>query len=163
MKLTTLLTTLAALTLSLSAHAESTLKITGVHNCCKGCDNGILKAINKVDGATAVTDKSTVTITAKDEATAKKAVESLLAAGYAGEGATPAAITDAKVKSATVSGMHLCCGKCVKAAEKAVLSVAGVTKHNAEKGSESFTVEGDFSTQALATALNKAGLNGTIK
>lgn len=163
MKLTTLVTTLAALALSLSAHAESTVKVTGVHNCCKKCDNGILDAVKKVDGASAVTDKTTVTITAKDEATAKKAVESLLAAGYAGKGAEPAAIKDAKVKTATVGGVHLCCGKCVTAAEKAVLSVKGVTKHTATKGAETFTVEGDFSTQDLASALNKAGLNGSIK
>ena len=164
MKLTTLVTTtVAALALSLSVHAESTLTVTGVHNCCKKCDNGILDAVKKVDGASAVTDKSTVTITAKDDATAKKAVESLLAAGYAGKNAEPAAITDAKVKTATVSGVHLCCGKCVTAAEKAVLSVSGVSKHTATKGAETFTVEGDFSTQQLASALNKAGLNGTIK
>jgi copper chaperone CopZ len=161
MKLTTLLTTVAALSLSLAAHAE-TVTLTGVHNCCKKCDDGIIKAI-KSAGAEAKTDKSTVTITASDAAGAKKAVDALLAAGYTGKGAEAPAVTDAKVKSATVSGVHLCCGKCVTAAEKAVLSVAGVTKHDATKGAASFKVEGDFSTKELATALNKAGLNGSIQ
>ena len=163
MKLTLLTTTLVALSLSLSVQAESTVKLSGVHNCCKKCDDGIQKAVTSVSGATVKTEKGDVTITAKDDATAKQAVSALLAAGYAGKGAEVPATADAKVKSATVSGVHLCCGKCVTAAEKAVMSVAGVTKHTATKGAESFTVEGDFSTAALASALNKGGLNGSIK
>lgn len=161
MKLTILTTTIVALSLSLAANAE-TVSLSGVHNCCKKCDDGIIKAV-KSAGAEAKTDKGTVIITASDAAVAKKAVAALLAAGYAGKGAEAPAVADAKVKSATVSGVHLCCGKCVTAAEKAVMSVAGVTKHNATKGAESFTVEGDFSTAALAAALNKCGLNGSIK
>ena len=161
MKLTTILSTVVALAVSLSAHAE-TVTLTGVHNCCKKCDDGIVKAVTSA-GAEAKTNKGTVTITAADAAGAKKAVAALLAAGYAGKGAEVPAVTDAKVKSATVSGVHLCCGKCVTAAEKAVLSVKGVTKHDATKGAESFKVEGDFSTAELAAALNKCGLNGSIK
>ena len=163
MKLTTLSVLLSCLALTLSAQAEATLKITGVHNCCKKCDTGILNAVKKVEGASATTEKSTVTITAKDEATAKKAAASLVAAGYAGKESEVPAVTDAKVKSATVSGVHLCCPKCVTAAEKAVMSVAGVTKHNATKGAESFTVDGDFSTAALSAALQKGGFSGGIK
>jgi bacterioferritin-associated ferredoxin len=161
MKLTTLITTAVALTLSLSLHAE-TITLTGVHNCCKKCDNGIQKAI-KGAGAEAKTDKGTVTITASDAAGAKKAVDALLAAGYAGKGAESTAGTTAKVKTATVSGVHLCCGKCVTAADKAVMATPGVTKHTATKGAESFTVEGDFTTKDLVAALNKGGLNGDVK
>jgi hypothetical protein len=51
----------------------------------------------------------------------------------------------------------------VTAAEEAVLSVSGVTGHNAVKGATSFKVDGDFSTQQLADALHKAGLHGEIK
>jgi copper chaperone CopZ len=148
-----------------TALAESSVTVTGVHNCCKGCDNGILKAVNSVEGASATTKKDEVTIKGKDDATVKAAISALLAAGYAGKGAE-APVTEAqaaKVKSASVSGVHLCCGKCVKAADAAVKSVAGVTSHNAEKGSKSFTVEGDFSPKDLIAALNKAGLNGAVK
>ena len=161
MKLTTLLTTVAALSLSVAAHAE-TLTLTGVHNCCKKCDDGIIKAITSA-GAEAKTDKGTVTITASDAAGVKKAADALLAAGYTGKGVEAPAVADAKVKSATVSGVHLCCGKCVTAAEKAVLSVAGVSKHDATKGAKHLMVEGYFSTKELAAALNKAGLNGSIQ
>lgn len=161
MKLTTLITTVVALTASLSLHAE-TVSLSGVHNCCKKCDDGIVKAI-KSAGAEAKTDKGTVIITASDAAGARKAVDALLAAGYAGKGAAGSGGTDAKVKSATVSGVHLCCGKCVTAAEKAVMATPGVTKHNATKGAESFTVEGDFTTKDLIASLNKCGLNGSVK
>ena len=56
MKLTTLLSTVVALALSLTAHAESSVTIAGVHNCCKKCDTGILNAVKSVKGAEAKTD-----------------------------------------------------------------------------------------------------------
>lgn len=159
---TSLLVGAALAAFTLSAQAESTVTISGVHNCCKGCAKDIDAAVTKA-GATAEIDDSTVKITAKTEADAKKAADALVAAGYFGEGATAPQVKDAKVKSATVSGVHLCCGKCVKAVEKAVKTVAGATTHSAEKEADSFTVEGDFSTAELAAALNKQGLSGSIK
>lgn len=147
---------------ALSAQAEVSLTITGVHNCCGGCAKGITKAVTD-GGGTAKVDGETVVITASDDAAAKKAAAALVAAGYFGEGATAPAVADAKVKSATVGGVHLCCGKCVTAVEKAVKSVAGASAHTAAKGAESFTVSGDFSTKELAAALNKAGFSGSIK
>ena len=160
---TPLLLTLLSFASAVSLFAESNLVLTGVHNCCKKCDTGITEAVTKVDGASAKTEKGKVTITAKDEATAKLAAQSLVKNGYFGEGAIAPTVVDQKVKSATVLGLHLCCGKCVTAAEDAVLSVAGVTGHNAVKGASSFKVDGDFSTQQLANALHKAGLHGEIK
>jgi copper chaperone CopZ len=152
-----------ALLFTAAAHADSTIKLSGVHNCCKSCANGISAAVAKVAGAEAKIDKRNVEVTAKDEASAKQAVASLLSAGYFGEGATAPEVTDAKVKTADVSGLHLCCGKCVTAAEDAIMGVAGVTKHNATKGAKTFQVEGDFSTKQLAAALNKAGLHASVK
>lgn len=143
--------------------AESNVVLMGVHNCCKKCDTGISEAVAKVEGAAAKTDKGKVTITAKDEATAKLAAESLVKNGYFGVGAVAPAVADRKVKSITVNGLHLCCGKCVTAAEEAVLSVAGVTGHTASKGAASFKVDGDFSTLELSNALHKAGLHGDLK
>lgn len=161
----TLPTILAAFAaLALSAHAESTLKIEGVHNCCKKCATGIETAVSKVSGAKATIDKSTVTITAASEADAKKAAAELVAAGYYGKGAeAPAAPDSAKVKSATVENVHLCCPKCAKAANEAAKSVAGVTASKAAKGEKTFIVEGDFSKADLAAALEKSGFAPTIK
>lgn len=152
-----------AVILTAAAQADSTIKLSGVHNCCKSCANGISAAVAKVAGAEAKIDKRNVEVTAKDEASAKQAVASLLSAGYFGEGATAPEVADAKVKTADVSGLHLCCGKCVTAAEDAIMGVSGVTKHNATKGAKTFQVEGDFSTKQLAAALNKAGLHASVK
>lgn len=162
MKSLTLLTATLILAAGLTAHAE-TVTLKGLHNCCKGCENGITKAITKVDGVTVVVTKDSATITAKNKADADKAVESLLAAGYYGEGAPVGAVEDKKVKSATVSGTHLCCGKCVTGIDNAIKTVAGATKHTAEKGAKSFTVEGDFNLKDLNAALNKAGYNGKLE
>lgn len=151
---------LAAFTFS--ASAESSVTLSGVHNCCKGCARGIEKAITST-GATAEIDGETVIVKAGSDADVEKAVSSLLAAGYFGEGATAPEVADKKVTSAEVSDVHLCCGKCVKAVEKAVAACKGASSHTAEKGSKTFTVEGDFSTADLAAALNAAGLNGSIK
>ena len=160
---TTFLTPTLILALNLAAFADATVVLTGVHNCCKKCDTGIIEAVAKVDGATAQTEKSKVTITAKDEETAKKGAASLVSNGYFGQGATALPVADAKVKSATVSGVHLCCGKCVTAVETAVKAVTGVSSLDATKGAKSFKVEGDFSTKELAASLNKNGFSGDIK
>ena len=158
-KLLTLLAISAISALTVAARAESSITLTGVHNCCKKCDNGIIDAVTKA-GGTAKTDKSTVTITAKDEATAEKAAASLLAAGYAGKESKVPAVTDAKVKSATVSGVHLCCGKCVTGVTDALSKVKGVKGNTAAKGADSFEVTGDFKPKAVFAALNKAGYSG---
>ena len=58
------------------AHAETTVTMTGVHNCCKSCTNGIVKAGTSVGKDITVTaEGKTVTITTKKKTDAKKAVE----------------------------------------------------------------------------------------
>ena len=107
---------------SAASAAEATL--TNVHVCCNSCKKGINAAVTGA-GATAKIEKTTVTVTAADDAGVKKAVDALLAAGYYGDGATAAeAPSDAKAKSVTVEGVHLCCGKCVDAFNKAVKTAA---------------------------------------
>lgn len=162
MKSITLLTAAIILTTGLTLRAE-TVTLKGIHNCCKSCTTGITDAITKVDGATVVVTKDTATITAKTKADADKAVESLLAAGYYGEGAPVGVVEDKKVTSAKVTGTHLCCGKCVTGIDNAIKTVPGATKHTAEKNAKSFTVEGDFNLKDLNAALNKAGYNGKLE
>jgi periplasmic mercuric ion binding protein len=148
--------------MAFAAHAESKVTLTDVHNCCKSCANGITKAVTSVPGATATIDKSTITITAKSDADATKATAALLKAGYYGSGATAGTASEGKVKSATVTGVHLCCGKCVDAFNKAAKS-GGATTTDATKGAASVKVEGDFSPKDLLAALNKGGFNGDVK
>jgi copper chaperone CopZ len=150
--------------------AETTVKLSDVHLCCGSCVKGIESSVGKVKGATVVADKDagTVTITAPDEATAKKAVTAVAKAGYFGKSdnekikvdATKA--DDTKVASLKVTGLHLCCGKCVKAFDGAVKKVDGVTGHTAENKSSEATISGNFSPKAVVAALNAAGLNAEI-
>jgi copper chaperone CopZ len=151
--------------------AEVRAKISDVHLCCKGCVDGAQKAVAKVEGAKAEVDQDagTVTLVAADTETAQKAANALVAAGYFGKcddaGVKLSAVSGAKgekVQSLNVEGVHLCCGKCVKAVDHAVKSVAGVKEHTAVKGAKSFEVTGDFNDQELITALQKEGLTGKV-
>ena len=56
------------------ASAATTVTLEGVHNCCKSCTNGIVKAAAGLKDVEVTADGETVTITAKSKASAKKAV-----------------------------------------------------------------------------------------
>ncbi len=164
-----LLTLLVAAALTTFAQAESSVKLTGVHLCCKSCVKGVEKAVGTVSGVTAASDAEaeTVTLTAPDAATVQKAVDALVAAGYFGKSENPAikvsdtsGAKDAKVSALTVNDVHLCCGKCVKAVNEALGEVKGVTSNTAEKNAKSFEIKGDFSPKEVFTAFQKAGLTG---
>jgi copper chaperone CopZ len=164
----TIVASLAALVLGAgSVLADASLTLEGVHNCCGGCERGITKAVESVKGATVTVDGETVTISAKNSTTVKKAVAALFDGGYAGKGEgveTPkAASSDRKLNGATVTGVHLCCGKCVRAVEAAVKTVPGITGSSIESKATQFTVEGEFTEGVLIAALNAAGFNGSIK
>ena len=68
-----------------------------------------------------------------------------------------------KVKTLDISGVHLCCGSCVKAVDKAVKAVPGVTADSGiAKYDKAFTVTGDFNDKDVMDALQKAGLTGKV-
>ena len=159
------ITSLAVLTLATTVSAETTIVMTGVHNCCGGCEKGITKAASKVEDATIAIDDETVTITAKKESDAKKAVEAIRAGGYYGsiEGEEAPTASTKVLKGATVENVHLCCKKCVTAVEKALKDVKGVTGSSIESKADSFTVEGEFSEGDLIAAMNAAGFHGSVK
>lgn len=151
------------------ASAETTVTLSGVHNCCKGCTNGITKAASSVKDVTVTAEGKTVTVTAKSKANAKKAVEAIMAAGYYGtsdsEEKTSSSASSApakKLTEATVTGVHLCCGKCATAMTDAVKTVAGITENTIASKATSFTVKGEFSEAELVAAMNKAGFNGVV-
>jgi len=158
--------------LAVSARAaDVTAKISGVHLCCKGCVTGVEKAIAPVKGATVSVDPDaeTVSLTGPDTATVQKAADALVAGGYFGKSddasVKMAADTGAKgkmVQSLKIEGVHLCCGKCVSAVDKAMKSVSGVKAHTARKGAETFEVTGDFDDKKVMDALQSAGLTGKV-
>ena len=156
--------------LSVRAAAEM-VKLTNVHLCCPSCVKGVAKAIGTVPGVAANSDQEegTVTLTGPDNATVQKAADALVAAGYFGKSATPGiklvsdtGAQDKKVQSLKVEGVHLCCGKCVKAVNHALESVEGVKANTATKGATSFEVTGDFNDKDVFAALQKAGLTGKV-
>jgi copper chaperone CopZ len=155
------------LSLAAAVVAEEKVTLTDVHDCCKKCAEGLNKAVATAPGATAAIEKTTVTLTAADTATLQKAVDAIVAAGYTGNSdnaavkVTPGTGPDEKVTALTITGTHLCCGKCVKGVDAAVMTVPGVKSHTAVKGAESFKVEGEFNGKDLMAALAKAGYTGT--
>jgi len=163
--------TILALTLAGSAYADASVKLTDVHLCCQSCVKGVQKAVAKVPGVKAESDmdEKTVSLTAPDNATLQKGVDSLVAAGYYGK-SSDAAIklssdTGAKeeqVKMLKIEDTHLCCGSCVKAVNKALADVPGVKGNTAAKGAKSFEVTGDFNEKAVFDALQKSGLTGHV-
>jgi copper chaperone CopZ len=168
MKLT-ILSLIATLAFAVSASADSSAKITGVHLCCKKCVTGVQKAVDKVPNAKAEidADNGTVTLSGPDAATVQKAADSMVEAGYFGKSSDvkmdpTSGAKGAKVSKLTVEGVHLCCAKCVKAADKALKSVPGVKENTAAKDAKSFDVTGDFNDKEVFTALQNEGLTGKV-
>ncbi len=147
------------------AAASSTVTLAKTHLCCGSCVKDATAAVATVPGATAVCDQKakSITITAPDDATAQKALDALVAAGFYGK-ATGGTVTDdsgaptGNVKSLTITSIHNCCGKCTKAINKVIKSVPGATGE-IEPKAETVTITGDFDAQKLVKAFNKAGFS----
>jgi copper chaperone CopZ len=151
--------------------ADVTVTLSKTHMCCDKCVKAAQKTVAMVDGCSAVADKTehTVVITAPDGATAQKAMDALVKAGFYGEckdeSCKVTSDTGAKgeqVKTLKIKDIHLCCPSCVKAVNKALADVSGVTGNTATKGAESFEVTGDFKDSDVFAALQKAGLTGKV-
>ena len=160
---------LAPMALSSMALADATATVEKSHLCCNNCVTGVNKAVATVDGAKATCDQKAgkITITAKDEASAQKAVDALFAAGYFGK-VTGATVKDdsgakaGKSNGATVSDIHNCCGKCTTTINDTVKKVPGATAVVANKQT-SFPVAGDFEQTKLVQEFNDAGFHVKVK
>ena len=162
-----------ALGLAFSAGAaDVSVTITDVHLCCPSCVKGVATAVAEVNGLTAKADQDAenVTLTGPDTATVQKGADALVAAGYFGKCSDASIKINAdtgaknqKVQSIKIEGLHLCCGKCVKAVNEALGTVPGVTGNTATKGAKTFEVTGDFNDKDVFAALQKAGLTGKEK
>jgi periplasmic mercuric ion binding protein len=167
------LTSLSALFAFVTAveAAEVTAKLNDVHLCCQACVDGVHKAIAPVKDVKAVVDddNGTVTLSGADTASLQKAADALVASGYFGKSsdANVKIVSDTgakgeKVQTLKVEGVHLCCGKCVTAVNKAIQSVPGATGHTAKRNAQSFEVTGDFNDKDVFDALQKQGLTGKV-
>jgi copper chaperone CopZ len=160
----------AAFTLRAAAD-DLTVTLTGVHICCQSCVKGANTALAPVTGVKSVVDMDgkTITLTGADKATVQKAVDALTAAGYFGKSSDASVKVDdstgakpGKVQTLEISGVHLCCGKCVTAVKAALASVDGVTGNTVASKAKSFTVTGDFDGPSVFAALQKIGLTGKV-
>jgi copper chaperone CopZ len=154
------------------ALAETKVEVKGVHLCCGGCVKGVAAALKQVEGVTPQCDRDsgTVTITAKDDAAAQKALDALADAGYHGDTGNPAlsikpttGVPPGKVTSLTLTVLHNCCGACNKAIKSALKGVDGVKSDTAKAKSSTFVVTGDFDASALVKALSDAGFHVKVR
>ena len=150
--------------------ADTKVTLSGVHLCCKGCVKGVSKAVEQSGGKAACDAKAGTVVISGDKETIEKALESVAKAGYYGKSdnealsiACQGGAKDEKVKSLTLSGAHLCCGKCVKAVTKAMDATDGADAHTAKKGSKTFEVSGNFNAKAFIKALHDNGLHAFVK
>ena len=157
---------------SVVSAADVKVEVKNTHLCCPQCVRAVAGILKKVDGVTGKCDQkaSTITITAKDEATAQKALDALAAGGFHGTTDSKdlkikddSGATTGKVKSLTLEGVHNCCNSCNTGINKALGKVAGVTANTAKARSNSFEVTGDFDAAELVKALNDAGYHVKIK
>jgi copper chaperone CopZ len=160
-----------AMAISGAARADTTVELKGVHLCCPACTKAVSDILKK-EGATGKCDKDakTVTITAKDDAAAQKALDALAAGGFSGETDNKdlkikedSGVEKGKVKSLTVTGVHNCCGACCKAIKETVKKVDGVKGDTAKPKMDTFEVTGDFDAAELVKALNTAGFHVKVK
>ena len=160
-----------------AARAEEKVAIKGVHICCPGCAAAIVEAVDKaandeknpVEVAGEVDeDNKTVELIGSDLAAVQAAVDQIAAAGFHGkldnkEVKWPKVkLPKEKVSRLELTGVHNCCGACVKAIKGALAEVEGVTGETVKPKETSFVIEGDFEPQAALKALHKAGFHASL-
>jgi copper chaperone CopZ len=158
--------------LQVAAQDGKSCELKGAHICCKQCVKIVSGILEKVEGLSDVkVDQSTktVTCTAKDKATAEKALAAMYTGGFAATGKygdatisyTVPKQSNSKAKEVTVKDVHVCCGQC-KAAIKKLFKGAEV-KYEGTGPQLDVTVSGDDLTPAgVLKALNDSGFHGKI-
>ncbi len=149
---------------------ETEVTLAGAHLCCGGCKKGVEEAVAGIDDLEVSMSGSNITVKGKSGNDVQKALDAIAAAGYYGDSDNEAVkigdgrASDEEADSITVSNVHLCCGKCVSAIDDVLESVGGAKEHDAEKGSDSFTIKGEkMKPSAVLAALRAEGFNGTVK
>jgi copper chaperone CopZ len=172
MKLSSVFALAAVLCFGLAARAETKVELKGTHLCCGQCVKAVGDILKTVDGVSGKCDAKggTVTITAKDDAAAQKALDALAAGGFHGTTGNDklkqkddSGAEKGKVKSVTITDVHNCCGACCKAIKAACKKCEGVKADTAKPKGDTFEVTGDFDAEELVKALNAAGFHCKVK
>jgi periplasmic mercuric ion binding protein len=163
---------MAAVGLSSSAVQADKVEVKGVHLCCPACQKAVKGILDKVEGISEIAcdrQAKTVTFTAADEKTAKKAFYSLMKGGFYGEasadGKAIAASNKAgkdKAEKVTVNNVHVCCNSCRKAIQ-ALFPDAKIS-YTGSGAQRNVTISGEnLEAAAVLNTLRKGGFNGTAK
>lgn len=172
MKLSSYFALAAVLCFGLAARAETKVELKGTHLCCGQCVAAVGTILKSIDGVSGKCDQKarTVTITAKDDETAQKALDALAAGGFHGttdndklKQKDDSGVEKGKVKTLTLTGIHNCCGQCNGIIKKTLKSVDGVKGDTAKAKGDTFEVTGDFDAEAVVKALNDAGFHVKVK
>lgn len=157
--------------MALSSRTETQVQLKGVHLCCGGCVDAVVTAVKSVPGAAAQCDmeSGTVTLTAKDDEAAQKALDAIANAGLHGETGNKHLamkvernVPPGRVRRLKVTGIHNCCQPCYQAIKDAIDSIEGVTEDTAEPGATTFEVRGSFNATTLIRSLNAAGFHAKV-
>lgn len=157
---------------SVPAFADE-VTVKDVHLCCGACVKAADEALKEVKGVTAVKidkDAGTVTFTVADRKRGRAALKKLAEAGFGGQ----ATMGDKKLgfpkltvekgttaDSLQITGVHLCCGGCVKAVQGALKDVQGVSNVEGDTDTGVVKIEGDdVDVRQVLQTLRKAGFNG---
>lgn len=149
---------------------ETEVTLSGAHLCCGGCKSSVEDAVEGLDDIELSMSGDNITVKGKSGRDVQKAIDAIAIAGFYGESDNedvmiPAGgASDTAADSVTVSDVHLCCGKCVRAIDAVVKAVDGAESHTAENDASSFTISGKgIKPSAILAALRAEGMNGTVK
>jgi len=158
--------------LSSSAVQADKVEVKGVHLCCGACQKAVKGILDKVDGVSEIAcnrEAKTVTFTATDAKTAKKAFSSLRKGGFFGEASVDGTAIPVKNKAGkdktdkvTVNDVHVCCNSCKKAIQE--LFADAKISYSGSGVQKNVTIAGEnLEPAAVLDTFRKAGLNGTVK
>lgn len=150
--------------------------IKGVHLCCGACVKAVQKALNGTEGVSNIAadrDAKTISFTATDEKAAKSAITALADGGFYGKASLDGkelpfpdagAKKGAKADKVVLKGLHLCCGACVRDANKVLEKVPGVDKVEVDRSENRATLTGkDIDVRKAVDALNAGGFFGRVE
>jgi copper chaperone CopZ len=162
---------LAAASLTAAAHAASTVELTDVHICCRGCAVAIEKSLSKMENVKPSIDQEngTVSLTAENDESLQKAVDAIAKAGFHGKidekskvQFAEAKLPEGKITRLEIAHIHNCCPACTKAIKAAVAEVEGVQGDSLKPKATKFVVEGEFEAKDVIAAIEAAGFHATL-
>lgn len=151
---------------------ETTVVVSGAHLCCGGCREGVEAAVTGIEGLTVSIEDRNITLKGTNGELVKKGIDAIAKAGYYGISDhemvkfddLKATAEERPQDSITVSGVHLCCGRCVTAIDDVVAAIEGAKSHDAKTDAPSFTIKGEnLKPSVVLAALREEGFNGTVK